>query len=300
MEFSIIIATYERCESLLLLLNSIIDHFPASNVQHEVIVANNARDELACRRITQILEDLRQRHGDYLHIVREPTAGKCKAQNKAIRQARGAILAFFDDDVVVDPSWLREAAKFFQEKPHDAMQGPILVPPEMKINRQFIETQEKFRTINFVRYSPGLKTLETLTGANMAIRKEVFSRIGYFNEELGPGRSGISEDVEFAKRIRKSGGTIGYAPEAVVYHEVDWMRLTEEFFRQRHEQQGRSRLIYKKQSIMSILPNLWRAAFTFVWYSFGANVRKKYRAKGRYYHYRAMFDAKIKTMRPTR
>ncbi len=294
MEFSIIIATYERCDSLLLLLNSIIEHFQPSDVRHEVIVANNGRDEQASGRITQILENLRQRHGDYLREVREPTAGKCKAQNKAIRQARGAVLAFFDDDVVVDPSWLREAAKFFREKPHDAMQGPILIPPEMKINRQFIEAQQKFRTINFVRYSPRLTTLKTLTGANMAIRKEVFPRIGYFNEELGPGRSGISEDVEFAKRLLQSGGTIGYAPAAAVYHVVDWMRLTEGFFRQRHEQQGRSRLIYKNQSIATILPNLMRAVCTFMWYSYRANVRKQYRAKGRYFHYRAMLAEKTK------
>ena len=292
--FTVIIATYERCESLHRLLENLTEDFDASGVEHEVIVANNARDEQVATRIRQIVDDLSRRHGDRFRHVREALAGKCRAQNKAIGEARGSVLAFFDDDVVVAPGWLSAADKFFREKPHDAMQGPILVPPNMLSDNKFLTAQHKFRTIDFLQYSRKLIELDTLTGANMAIRQEVFSRIGYFNEELGPGRSGISEDVEFAKRLRQSGGTIGYMPEAAVYHEVDWARLTEEFFRERHEQQGRSRLTYKKQSLGSILPNLLRSMWTFGWYSLKGDVRKQYRAKGRYYHYRAMLAEKTR------
>ena len=286
--FTVIVATYERCESLQRLLESLTEHFGASSVEYEVIVANNARDERVAARVGQMVDNLGYRYADKFRHVREPSAGKCRAQNKAIGEARGSILAFFDDDVVVAPGWLSAADNFFRDKPHDAMQGPILVPPDMLSDKEFLTAQHKFRTINFVQYPCQLIELDTLTGANMAIRKEVFSRIGYFNEELGPGRSGISEDVEFAKRLRQSGGTIGYVPEAAVYHEVDWARLTEEFFRVRHEQQGRSRLIYKKQSLGSILPNLLRSMWTYGWYTLRGDVRKQYRAKGRYFHYRAM------------
>ena len=174
------------------------------------------------------------------------------------------------------------------------MQGPILVPPEMEQNQEFLRAQQRFRTINFVKYRSGVTELNTLTGANMAVRREVFARIGYFNEELGPGRSGISEDVEFAQRLVRSGGKIGYEPRAGVYHMVDWSRLTEEFFRQRHEQQGRSRLIYKKQSLAATIANVMRSIWTFGWYSLVGNERKKYRAKGRYFHYRAMLVEKMK------
>ena len=125
--------------------------------------------------------------------------------------------------------------------------GPVLFPPELKRDEAFLRAHHKFKTINFVRYARKLKHLKTLPGANMAIRKEFFSRIGYFNEELGRGRSGISEDVEFAGRLLRSGGMIGYEPQAVVYHEVDWSRLTEEFFRACHRQEGVSRFLYKRQ-----------------------------------------------------
>jgi GT2 family glycosyltransferase len=296
-EFSVIIATFERYESLHRLLDSIIEQFRFTDVEHEVLVANNAQDDDMAQRVANIVEKLRQCHGDRFRHIREQTSGKCKAQNSAIAQARGAILAFFDDDVVVAPNWLTTAVKFFREKPYDAMQGPILMPPEMRQNEEFLRAQHKFRTINFVRYSSALSEIKTLTGANMAIRKEVFFRVGGFNEDLGPGRSGISEDVEFAMRLRLSGGRIGYAPEAAVYHEVDWSRLTEEFFRHRHEQQGRSRLIYKRQSLGSILADLTRSFLSFGWYSVRGNVRKQYRAKGRVYHYRAMLKEKARQLK---
>jgi GT2 family glycosyltransferase len=178
------------------------------------------------------------------------------------------------------------------------MQGPILIPQEMEKDQNFLRIYHRYRTIPFVQYKPEVTEITTLTGANMAMRRELFPRVGLFDERLGPGRSGISEDVEFAQRIIRHGGRIGYEPKAAVYHEVDWSRLTEEFFKLRHEQQGRSRLLYKSNSFFSIVPNLMRAAWTLGWYSLLGNERRKYRAKGRYYHYRAMLKEKFKTFKP--
>lgn len=297
MLFSIIIATYDRVDSLGRLLSSIASHFGSSPIDYEVIVADNSRDPNLGARIHDLIERFRREGMEQIRLVREPQPGKCAAQNTAIRTARGDILAFFDDDVTVTPDWLTAAARFFQEAGLDAMQGPILVPPEMQANEDFRRAQHKFRTINFVQYRPDLKEIKTLTGANMAIRREVFARIGLFNEELGPGRSGISEDVEFARRLVDAGGRIGYEPKAGVYHEVDWRRLTEEFFRKRHEDQGRSRLLFKRQSVFTILPNLVRSMVAFAWYSCRGNVRKQYRAKGRFFHYRAMLLEKFRRLR---
>jgi GT2 family glycosyltransferase len=263
-------------------------------VDYEVIVADNSRDASIGASIHRLVEKFQREGLKQLRVVREPTAGKCAAQNTAIRAAQGDILGFFDDDVVVTPDWLAIAEQFFKETEFDAMQGPILVPPEMQENQEFLRAQHKFRTINFVQYRPHLREINTLTGANMAIRREVFVRIGLFNERLGPGRSGISEDVEFARRLTAAGGRIGYHPKAGVYHEVDWSRLTEEFFRKRHEEQGRSRLIFKRQSLFTILPNFMRSVAAFGWYACRGNVRKKYRAKGRVFHYRAMLVEKLK------
>ena len=297
MNFSIIIPTYDRCESLRRLLFGIDRHFGKVDIDHEVIVANNAPDDESARRIEGVVGEFQQNPRGRFRHVRESSAGKCRAQNAAIAQSKGSILAFLDDDVEVSPDWLAVVADFFRRTTFDAMQGSILMPPEVQEDEEFLRAYYRYRTIYFVQYPETFTEIKTLTGANMAIRREVFSRIGYFNEDLGPGRSGKSEDVEFAQRLRRRGGRIGYEPTAAVYHAVDWSRLTEDFFRQSHEQEGRSRLIYKKQSLPAIILNLMRSTWTSGWYSLVGDERKRYRAKGRYFHYRAMLVEKTKRIK---
>lgn len=294
MDFTIIIASFDRADALDRLLRGIAEHFTRTTDAFEVIVANNAREDGAASALDGVIARYSSAMPGHFCGVREPLAGKCRAQNRAISNAKGAILVFFDDDVEVTPEWLVVATKFFRDKPEfHAMQGPILMPPEYGQDAEFLRAHEKFRTINFVQYREALTEINTLTGANMAMRREVFDRVGLFNVALGPGGSGISEDVEFAQRMLRAGLHIGYEPAAGVIHEVDPRRLTEEFFRLRHEQQGRSRLIYKQQSTAAIVGNLLKAILQLGCYTVRRHVRKKYRAKGRYFHYRAMLEAKL-------
>lgn len=294
MDFSIIVASFARADGLDRLLGGVAEHFVRSSFEFEVLIANNARDEALGQAIDGIIARYADAAPARFRRVRETLPGKCRAQNRAIAESKGAILAFFDDDVEVTPDWLEVTGRFFRDKPeYDVMQGPILMPPEFRQDQEFLRAHERYRTINFVHYPGNLSEIYTLTGANMAMRREVFDRVGLFNEALGPGCSGISEDVEFAQRLIKSGMRIGYEPAAGVIHEVDRSRLSEEFFRQRHEQQGRSRLIYKKQSMASILANLTKSTIQLACHKLTGNVRKKYRAKGRYFHYRAMLAVKL-------
>jgi len=135
----------------------------------------------------------------------------------------------------------------------------------------------------------GATTCHRLTGGNMVVRREVLAQIGPFHEQLGPGASGFSEDDELADRILASGGWIGYVGEARVTHEIDRGRLTEDYFRERHQRQARSRYVYKPRGMLtSILPGLAKAALHYVVFGALGDVRKQCRAKGRWYHYREM------------
>jgi GT2 family glycosyltransferase len=260
-------------------------------VEHEVIVGNNASEDGAAASIRAVAAEFA---GEALRVehVRQPLPGKSRTLNLAIGRTRGSVIAILDDDVQVAPEWLVGVCRFFETQPFDAMQGAVLAPPEVRDDETFKRLYRRYRTIPLIDYGPRVLPLKTLTGANIAVRKKVFARVGPFNENLGPGRSGMSEDVEFAERLLRAGFRIGYEPNAVVYHEVDWSRFSEEFFRRRHEAQGRSRLVYKKQSIPGILLDLARSVCGLAWYSLAGNERKKYRAKGRYYHYRAMLREK--------
>jgi len=292
---SVIIATVGRLEQVERLLTSLSQMEGYEEIRPEIIVANNAPDEAKAKLIEALVEKFARRLAYPCLHVREPLPGKCRAQNRAIPGASGSLLVFLDDDVEVTPGWLRAVAHFFEEFPHEVMQGSIKMREQDRHDPQIQKALKRYRTIDFIeyRYAPGTQ-IYTLTGGNMAIRKSVFDKIGLFNEKIGPGQAGISEDVEFAKRIVAAGLTIGYEPRAAVYNEMDRSRLSESEFRRRHEAQGRSRLAYKHQSLLRILPNYLRSILTFAWYSLLGNERKKYRAKGRYFHYRAMLVEKTK------
>ncbi|MDH3443872.1 MAG: glycosyltransferase family 2 protein [Deltaproteobacteria bacterium] len=295
---SIVIATSGRVDKIRRLLESISRVSGGDRIDHEIVLANNAPDEPTATAVAALADEFNERDGVRCWQVREPRPGKCRAQNKTIPLTKGSLLAFLDDDVEVVPGWLEAIDAFFETFPHDVMQGSILMRDEDQKNASFRHALNQFRTIDFLKYDfPRGTDIKTLTGGNIAVRRGVFAAVGMFDDRLGPGGHGISEDVEFAGRVIKGGKRIGWEPGAGVFNELDPSRLSEDEFRRRHEAQGRSRYAYKQSSVFTIIPNLMRSVCTLGWHSMFFDVRKKYRAKGRYFHYRAMLMEKLKSTR---
>jgi glucosyl-dolichyl phosphate glucuronosyltransferase len=293
---SVIIATCGRIDSLRRLLYSLRNLNARQIIDHEVLIVNNVGDDSTAASVEQLVKD----HAQYsIHCVhlREPVPGKSRSVNRAMGSAKGAIWAFVDDDVTLDADWLVETQNFFSRHSFDAMQGAIHFPKELEGDETFLRAWNRFRTIPHTDWGPNVKEIHHLTGANIALRREVIDRIGPFNERLGPGEAGTSEDFELAQRIIRSKMRIGYAPRSVVYHEVDWNRLSESYFRRIHEAQGRSRQLFRNSSLLTIVSNYMRSTISFGWYSLVRKEREKYRSKGRCYHYRAMLAAKLATIR---
>ena len=221
------------------------------------------------------------------------TPGKSRILNEAVRIAKGDLLFFLDDDVIVDRGWLDAVATYFNQSPRLAAQGTIRIPPEELTDPEVARLVQRYRTVHQFEYDRNADDVQTLNGANMAIRREVFAKVGNFDTRLGPGALGTSEDVELAQRIRLAGIKIGYMADAVVYHELNRERLTEAYFKTLHQKQGRSRLIYKDQSAGRIIFDYFRVTAQFAFYALSSNERKTYRSKGRMYHYRAMLQTKL-------
>jgi GT2 family glycosyltransferase len=292
---SILIATKGRLGRLGRLLEGLSQLEDRQNIPHEIIIADNAPNEALAVAVKNLFRRYTRGEPERWHYVREPTPGKSRALNRVIPFSKGEILAFLDDDVEVTPSWLRATQNFFQHYSFDVKQGSILIPPAVQRDEKFLRLLHRYRTICYYN-KPGVEVreIDSLNAANFAVRRQLFARTGLFDERIGPGQSGTSMDVEFGERVRRAGGHIGYEPESVVYHDVDWSRLTEDYFRSRHEMQGRSRLIFKQSSLFTIVPSLLRAVVSFSWYSLWNSERKKYCAKGRVFHYWAMLKEKTR------
>lgn len=291
---SVIVPTRDRARSLAALLES-LEGLEAPPVPWEVVIADNGSTDETPR----ILAEWRAaRPGREVVRVSEP--GKSRALNAAIARSRGQLLAFLDDDVVVEPRWLTEVWDYFTRCDCAAAQGSVVWPPEATADPELCALLDRYRTIVHLDLDPD--TVRTkLTGANMAVRRHTFAVVGTLNEEIGPGAAGLSEDNELADRILRAGGWIGYMKRARVTHEIDRGRLTEEYFREYHRRQGRSRFAYKHNGIFSsILPNMAKAGVTYVAFTLLGDTRRRYRAKGRWYHYRAMLDLTLAERRQRR
>lgn len=100
---TVILCTYNRCQILEKALSSIAASTLPQGVEWEVLVVdNNSRDQTR-----EVAEDFCRRYPGRFRYLFEPNPGKSYALNTGIREARGDVLAFLDDDLTVEPTWLQ-------------------------------------------------------------------------------------------------------------------------------------------------------------------------------------------------
>jgi GT2 family glycosyltransferase len=176
-------------------------------------------------------------------VVHQAPAGLNAARNRGAVEARGAILAYLDDDVLVEPGWARGVLDAFAASGADAVAGRILLKLDGEPPRWLSPRLRRYLSELDLGDAPrALAAEEDVYGANCAITRATFDRMGGFGDALD--REGTSlrsnGDVEMFRRLRANGGQIAYAPQAVVEHRVPAERLTAAWFRRRAFAQGHS------------------------------------------------------------
>jgi GT2 family glycosyltransferase len=216
---SVVVCTLARPQALARCLASLARAEPAPD---EVIVVDNAPEPDAATRAVVTRSGVAR-------YVSEPRSGLSAARNAGVRQARGGVIAFTDDDVVVDPAWVARLAAAVREPGVDAATGLVLPARlETEAMRRFeMERPGSGPSYRGQRWDAGFfrrmrrwgaPVWRIGAGANMAFRREVFDRLGGFDERLGAGAAGCSEDSEMWYRVLRAGGACRYDPTAVVHH----------------------------------------------------------------------------------
>jgi glycosyltransferase involved in cell wall biosynthesis len=217
LSLTVVICTRNRPESLARCLYQIqqsIDN------DFEVIVVDNAPDNDN----TQIVAS----NFPFVHYVREERKGLDIARNTGAKHASGTIIAYTDDDVVVDINWTNNIKKSFADPQVMAVTGLIL-PASIRTKAQIIF--EKYWSFNkgfqaklfdkkyFEEHSYYAAPVWDIgAGANMAFRKDTFVLNGFFDERLDVGAAGCSGDSEYWYRLLANGWTCLYNPAAIVFH----------------------------------------------------------------------------------
>ena len=215
---SVVICTRNRANALQQCLQSLnrMRCQPA-----EIVIIDNAPSDSSTREVVK-------RFAGVQYFV-EPLPGLSFARNTGLQKAIQPIIAFTDDDVLVHSDWVYRVWKSFEDSNTAAMTGLVLAS-ELKTETQLIFEQHwsfnrGYADITFDSHffkktlSIGPPVWDIGAGANMAFRRDIFQEVGLFDERLGAGASGCSEDSEMWYRILTKGYTIRYNPRAVVYHE---------------------------------------------------------------------------------
>lgn len=234
---TVLIATFNRAVLLDETLTWLARMQTAPSLSWEVIVVdNNSTDETR-----SVVERHQQHFRVPLRYLFEPRQGRSSALNTGILEARGRVLAFTDDDVRVQDGWLDSACAPLMEGSASLgyTGGPVRpiwgAPPPAWLD---LTRGDLWGTIAIQDHGDtpvGYEEAKRVPlGANMAVRRDVFTAAGVFRPDLGRanGRFVLGQEVpEWLLRVRSAGFTGMYVPRMEVHHHVPAARLSKTYFR---------------------------------------------------------------------
>jgi GT2 family glycosyltransferase len=200
---SIIVPTFQRLNLLARCLDSLaVAVTPLPGGSWEVIVSDDGRKVSA--------KELIAEKYPWARWVQGPGRGPAANRNHGVRHAQGQWLIFIDDDCLAHEDWLREILGATGRSPlPDIIEGKTITPDK--------------------KDHPLRRPVENLTGGNfwscnLAVRRDVFLKLGGFDEDF-PEAAG--EDMEFAWRIQKNKLSTFFSKDAIVYHPAKILNVTD-------------------------------------------------------------------------
>ena len=200
---SVVIPTRDRPAMLHALVASIC---AGTCVPEEIVVADQGAGL-----------SLPERDGDVRIVhLRVPGAGLSRNRNAGIAVATHDVLAFTDDDSVVDPDWLREL--------HDAI---LAAPPRTVVTGAVVAGDGEGVAPSLTKHAERKRFSGRITGGdplfpnNMAIPRAAFDEVGLFDVRLGAGARWFpaAEDNDLGFRLLERGWTVEFVPTARIRHD---------------------------------------------------------------------------------
>jgi GT2 family glycosyltransferase len=229
---SIIVATYNRAT----LLDECLDHLGRQRFRpgDEVIVVDNgSTDDTAA-----VVARHRSRYAVPLRLLNESLPGKSRAIARALIGATGEVLAFTDDDVNADDGWLDAVRTAMSDADVALMGGPVAPRWHPAVPLWIRRARERHPRLGaplaLLDYGDRPLALgpRAVLGANLAVRRQLFTELGGFPAHLGKLRGTLlsGEDHELCRRVQAAGFRAMYFPGAIVHHYVPADRARVPYF----------------------------------------------------------------------
>jgi glycosyltransferase involved in cell wall biosynthesis len=248
---NVIICTYNRASRLAKMLDSLMQADIPPGLRVEIIVVdNNSSDDTP-----KIVEGFMGRENPAVRYLFEGQQGKSHALNTALKHLTGGIIAFTDDDALVDRHYLSAILEAIGKYPEHGCFGGTVEPvyPEVLPDWLDLHGSMKFLRSAFVDRRDGeieapyaeLGFSSTPSGCNMFFRREVVEDNGPFRTDLGPQgkRLGFDEDSEYCRRLIDRGHAFYFIPSVIVRHPVYPERLDPQYLLDWRYQCGKSQAL---------------------------------------------------------
>ncbi len=233
---TIAVPTHNRAGTLAQTLVSLTGQRLPEGIEAECVVVDNGSTD----NTPAVIEAQAARAPFPMRCVRENRVGSSFARNRAAEEAAGGFVLFIDDDAVADRDWAAAMLAGMERRGLDAACGMVLPrwetapPPWLGPSLYVRLAVHDERAVTSA--PPGAAdVLRNYFSANVGVRRSCFERFGRFREDLGVvGGNPISgEDTELFARIIARGGTMGFVPDARVFHRVPAARMKRAYLRRK-------------------------------------------------------------------
>ena len=236
---TVAIPTYNRAAFLRQTLAGIAaQRFPREAFE-VLVIDNNSTDDTQA-----VVAEFAGERPPPRHIL-EKRQGLDFARNRAVAEARGEVIVFGDDDILVETDWLAQ------------MTAPLLIDVAGKIGAVGGEVipvfpdglpdwvREWHAPLRFRSDAGPLEKRHSPMGANLAFPRRVFDQLGLFHTALdrAAGNYFSGGDSEMIRRVRRAGLEVWFVPAAAVRHQMPASRTTFRYAARHAFDSARSRVI---------------------------------------------------------
>ena len=232
----------------------------------EIIVIDNGPSSESLR----IVSDIRKKSRHRVLYAIENNQGLSCARNRGILLSKGKVVAFLDDDEVVNNDWLTQMLSIYHTDAKIGCVGGKIIPvfpnnefplwysPDIKGFFGGVDNGDEPHEIDF--------QAEYLGGGNISFKRHLFSDLGMFRTDLGiRGRTFYSgEETELYMKIFKKGYKVYYNPKALTYHLIEKERVSQKYLARRAFQNGISDAVYDYLSTRNRYTKSWGYAISTV------------------------------------
>ncbi len=230
-KISIVIATYNRWESLLVTLRSVAAQGLSPELWECVVVNNNSTDQTAAT-IEEFVASHPELHIRYCFKLRQ---GLSWARNCGIEQSEGEIVAIIDDDEVINEGFAAAYIALFEAYPQATSAGGKIIPRYESCRPRWMSHYTELPIANPLDLGEKERQFPAGRipgGGNMAIRRSALELYGVFDPALGrTGKRLIGgEESDLFERLECGGEQCWYCPGAVMWHIIPDSKLTLDYF----------------------------------------------------------------------